>query len=439
MKQSIKWITGIFIGILFFAFIVSVSSKPPALSRVISSIIKPSGLKGINGLMRSTSRSTATTSPSSWKGVNLPLKLDSIPGIGKLVSQSNFDRAGAVGANVIRLGVYTDPNRVSGGAYSTFFDSQGNVIPLPTSPGIADLNTAINMAAKDNMKVIVDMMTMPGDAKGRIWTNQADWDNFKNLWVAIATAVKDNPNVVAFDLMNEPNPFSQENAIDQANENRQLSAGTWTMPASWVGTPHDYVYELTAIAEAIRAEDPSRTLAVQPIHGDPTNFQYLTPLPLDNIVYSLHMYIPDNLTAIGQKAFTERGAQGKAFVYPADESKITAAFAPVLAFQQKYNVPIWVGEFGIEDKAIFGDQFPSGTSNKYNGSCWLSSVMQKMDANHWGWTFWDFWTGGRIPLSANDPRYQALHADMTTGVVPNFCNNPPVLSDTTTAALPVIH
>jgi hypothetical protein len=382
-----------------------------------------------------------TSDPSTWKGVNLPLKIRPLPGkVAKLLAQSDFDSAANVGANVVGIKIFADPQgEGTSASYSDFTDANGNVLPAATSPGIADLQAAVAMAAKDNLKVIFAMQTNPGTTGGAIWTSQAEWNTLTSMWATIATTFKNNPNVLAFDLMNEPNVLTSLDPTTQLATSKQMTAGTWTIPAAWLGTPRDYNAEMSQVITAVRAADATRTVIVESFGqaAQPTNFRWMTPISgFSNVVYSLHMYVPTALTFIGQTKYTANDDPNRPFLYPANESQITNAFAPAIAFQQKYNVPIYVGEFGIEDGAIYGTDPTTGDS--YNGSCWMSSVMSQMDAQHWGWDFFDFWTPGRVPLSITDPRYLALTSDMKQGIVPDFCTNPPVLNSTAGSLLPPV-
>jgi hypothetical protein len=368
----------------------------------------------------------ATTDPSTWKGVNVPLQLT-------VLNQSLISQVAAVGANVIRLDVHSDPAGVPS-TYIAFTDSNGNVLPVATNPGIIALKQIVTLAAQYNIKVIIDMHSLPGVTNASIWTNQADWNTAASLWSTIATTFKNNPNVVAFDLMNEPNVLNSLDATTKASYISEMNAGTWSIPAAWIGTPRDYNAEIAQIITAVRSADPSRTVIVEGIgeSGSPINYNWMTPIAgFSNVVYSFHMYIP-SLTTIAT------GSQVRIpFLYPSEESKVTNALAPVIAFQQKYNVPIYVGEFGLDTDAVFGTD-PSKNNISYNGSCWMSYVMSAIDSHHWGWTFWNFWPGDiTIPVSNIDPRYVLLNNDMTKGIVPDFCNNSPTLNSAVTP-LPTI-
>ncbi len=355
--------------------------------------------------------------PSLWRGVNLQLI---ITNKGKSLKQEDFDYAAECGANVIRLAVFANPDNKFN--TSPFFDTNGSVLDSLKNNGLADLTTAINMAKKDNLKIIIDMHSMPGFKNGEIWTNPARWDQLTKLWCFIASHYKNNSTVLAFDLMNEPNILEAISA-NKAGLEKQMFQGKWNAPAEWRSTTKDYTFQMTNLISAIRKIDASRYLIVEGfgMKGNPVNFNWLKPITnYNNIVYSFHMYVPTDLTMLGTQGSEKRdkAETTTSFKMPQDEAVIDKAFAPVLAFQKKYNVPIYVGEFGVTDDGIFGK---SADGTPYNAACWLGTVINKMDKYKWGWTYWDFWTGIRKPDSKQDPRYLILSAAMKGQPVNNYC------------------
>jgi hypothetical protein len=199
--------------------------------------------------------------------------------------------------------------------------------------------------------------------------------------------------------------------------------GNWSPPADWKNTPRDYNLQITNLIAAIRKIDPNRFVIVEGFGylGNPVNFNWMKPIEgFDKIIYSFHMYVPTGLTMLGTKSSEMKGNDEKVqpFKMPEDESKIDKALAPVLAFQKKYSVPVYVGEFGITDKAITGKD---ANGNAYNGACWLNVVINKMNEYKWGWTYWDFWTDIRKPKSNDDPRYIILSDAMKGQPIPNYC------------------
>lgn len=355
--------------------------------------------------------------PSTWKGVNMPLQINWKTK--NSLSQKDFDYAAEAGANVIRLSVHADPEENN---YSKFLDIDSRVMESGKSQGLADLASAVDMAEKDGLKVIIDMHTMPGTKAGKIWNDSKYWDVLSSLWTAVAEKFKNNNAVVAFDLMNEPGIIS---AIQKGSGDIQkMFKGTWTPPPSWKGTARDYNLQITKLIATIRKTDPERYVIVEGFGylGNPINFSWMQPIKgFDKIIYSFHMYVPTGLTMLGTASSDNKpGKQEiKPFLMPQDVTKIDKAFEPVLAFQKKYNVPIYVGEFGITDEAVFGK---NASGQPYNGACWLATVIEKMNSYHWGWTYWDFWTEKRKPDSKDDPRYQILSAAMKGEKIKDYCH-----------------
>ena len=369
-----------------------------------------------NNAFQKTKHNDINVDPSTWKGVNLPLLSQSQTE--KNLSQADFDYAASAGANVIRLTVHADPNDKR---CVPFTDNNGSVIEAERNMGISALKAAVNMAQNAHVKIIIDMHTTPGMSNGQIWMDESYWKTLTNIWTTIAQLFKNDSTVLAFDLMNEPNVHT---TIERGSSDiNRMFKGTWSPPANWKNTSKDYNLQIGNLISAIRKIDPNRYVIVEGFGylGNPVNFNWMKPIEgFDKIVYSFHMYVPTGLTMLGTKGSEMKGKDAKAqpFKMPEDESKIDKALAPVLAFQKRYNVPIFVGEFGITDKAIIAKD---GNGNSYNGACWLNVLINKMNEYKWGWTYWDFWTAIRKPKSNNDPRYVILTAAMKGQPIKDYC------------------
>jgi hypothetical protein len=96
-------------------------------------------------------------------------------------------------------------------------------------------------------------------------------------------------------------------------------------------------------------------------------------------VYNVHFYDPHY--------YTHQQPADKV-VYPGfkipsestpawDKTVLEARFAPVLAFQRQYQVPIFVGEFGCARYAPGVEQ-------------WLTDQIDFYEQNHWSWAYWAF-------------------------------------------------
>jgi len=233
------------------------------------------------------------------------------------------------------------------------------------------LDEALRWAGANGTKVVVDLHSPPGggaslggyqDASGGLFTVPAVQDHFVEVWKTIASRYAGRTEIWGFDLANEP-----------------MDTGVADDCLDWNGLA-------LRAGRAIREIDPERTLIVEcATGGSPAGFALMRPLPLDNVVYSFHMYVPGE--------FTHQGvfSPSKPIRYPGkfagrdwNRDTLLAAMGDVIAFAEKYRVHIYVGEFG----AI---RWAPGAA-EYLGD--LVSIFESYD---WDWSFhafreWDGWS-----------------------------------------------
>lgn len=180
------------------------------------------------------------------------------------------------------------------------------------------------------------------------------------VWQQIASRCKKNKNMWAYDLINEP--IDNHDTIDE----------------------NDYYQTQTRIAKAIRAIDPITPIIFEVNVGDgPIGFTFLKPLPIPNIIYEVHMYIPHT--------FTHQGIYGNrlGIIYPGkidgsnyNKNTLEKILEPVRNFQLAYNKPIYVGEFS----AIRWSQ---------GASQYIDDCISIFEEYGWDWTYHAFkeWNG----------------------------------------------
>ncbi len=150
--------------------------------------------------------------------------------------------------------------------------------------------------------------------------------------------------------------------------------------------------------EHIRVIDPERFVIYDPILGcNPYAYVDFSPLPIDKVIYTIHMYTPYYLTFQGlDEPCTE------AFSYPGyiftngwenwvlnrrstetrpwwDKERLRQALQPVLDFQTANNVPVFVGEFSCARWA------PDNSAYRYIRDC-----IELFDEYNWDWSYHTF-------------------------------------------------
>ncbi len=233
---------------------------------------------------------------------------------------------------------------------------------------LVECDKALAACEKYGIKVLVDLHTPPGGRVGggvcRMFSEKRYQDKLVEVWKKIATRYKGREVVYAYDLLNE--------AVEGA-----VSPGL----LNWRGLA-------TEAAEAIRAIDPGKPVVFEPSPwGGPDGFDALTPLDIDRVIYSFHMYKPHRFTH--QSVYDNKAE----FVYPGvieglkwDKERLREAMRPAIDFQREFNVQIYVGEFSAIRWA------PENSAYRY-----LRDVIDLFEEYGWDWSYhafreWDGWS-----------------------------------------------
>lgn len=241
------------------------------------------------------------------------------------------------------------------------------------------LDAALVQCERDGLYVVVDLHSPPGGkatssgyvgSDDRLFTEPACQAKFVEVWRRLAARYKKAKPIWGYDLVNEPvEDFVAEGCED------------------WQGLAE-------RAARAIRAVDPERTIIVEPASwGGPDGLNDLVPLSVPHVVYSVHMYLPH--------AFTHQGVgrSGPAYRYPGviegtmwDAACLKQALAPVIEFQKKYGVAIYIGEFSAIRWA------PDASAGRY-----LNDLIDIFEAQGWDWTYHAFreWNGWSVEHGAD--------------------------------------
>jgi aryl-phospho-beta-D-glucosidase BglC (GH1 family) len=304
---------------------------------------------------------------SGYRGINISFHTN--PKI------HDLEKISLWGANVVRLVIHADPAMPQ---YRDFFDKGLLTI---NEAAFKKVDEVIEFAAKNKLKIIIDLHTAPGVKSGNLWTDFKYWEALEKLWAFFADRYKNNPTVVGYDLLNEPNLVTSDLS---PIERLSLQQGHWRVPNDWRGTPRDYFALMTRIARIVNRISPAKIIIVEGVGlwGNPINFNWMEPIDACNVVYSFHMYVPHKFTHSGS------GNNSRNIAYDSNKQRqsIVASIEPVARFAKKFNVPIFVGEFGL---------------NYYNegrgASEWLDDVLGIFESNGWSWTYWTYSIDFRNP------------------------------------------
>lgn len=214
---------------------------------------------------------------------------------------------------------------------------------------IRELQEKLPWFRKYNIRFVIDLHRGAGQVNA-INNNLGLWDKARQeamiqLWREIAQAFKDEPLVYGYDLLNEP-----------GDKNYDVRSGA---------LDRERLYE--TIAKEVRKIDPKTPVIVQ-------NSYQLVPLAVPNVIYSPHTYEPGEYTHQG---VIGNGRSGSAYPDPAkgwNREFLKRMVQPLREFQLKYNVKIYVGEFGCVAWAKGAEQ-------------WFKDWISIYEEYGWDWTY----------------------------------------------------
>lgn len=238
------------------------------------------------------------------------------------ISEADVKRIAQLGFNCVRPALNA----------RLFLTSDGS--PNYNEEGFRLIDSLVSWCKKYKVYVIIDMHAAPGGQTGaniddsrnntpELFIDQKYQDELTQLWVKIAKRYKEEAVVAAYDLLNEPLPV----ATGAATKYKNLLVPLYKR-----------------ITSEIRKVDQKHMITLEGFNW--ANDWSLFDKPFDsNVVYQFHYYCwarPDNLNSIDK----------------------------YLRKRSELNTPVWVGETGEKDNAIY----------------WATS--QYLEANNIGFSFW---------------------------------------------------
>jgi aryl-phospho-beta-D-glucosidase BglC (GH1 family) len=183
----------------------------------------------------------------------------------------------------------------------------------------------------------------PNDSKKKLgpWSNPEMSTEFLALWTDLITRLKNDPYIGAWEPLNEPHD---------------------TPPAVVSAWYRDLLPKLRAI-------DPTRPIVVAGAnYSHPEDLTDEFKMDDRNIIYAVHMYYPFNYTTDLQKPpITYPGKWGR--------NDLVQWMAPAKKFREKYQVPVWCGEWGTKTAA-------PGYAD------WMRDMAGILKDDHYDWCVW---------------------------------------------------
>jgi aryl-phospho-beta-D-glucosidase BglC (GH1 family) len=293
-------------------------------------------------------------------------------------TQADFDDLARAGANYVQIshaGLFRET-----APYDLDLGAQAN------------LDSVIQMSAKAGLYVVIAYRTGPGRNETAIlrdgpvlesiWTSEVE----QAAWVAMmrhtAQRYRDDPSVVGYDPMVEPNDYVRRGSPDPN-----------TFYAQYGGTPEDFNGLAQRITKAVREVDQTTPILLEPDgFGGVPFLPYLKITGDSRTVYTVHDYTPFDYTHELRPTAQYPGTHdvngsGDAFV---DRAYLASYLRAVTTYGQQKGVPVAITEWG-------------GYRTAANIATYMRDRIDLQDVIG-NWAVWTWQPAGFMdPFSVHDP------------------------------------
>jgi hypothetical protein len=271
-----------------------------------------------------------------WTGGHLRGFNEGIAGAFHPVNETDYRDLAATGANLVRhhftiiLNKTTDEYELQQSDFKSF-------------------DSIVSWAGKYGYYVNIGFDQDPHSSDQLWWGSKKREQSIVNLWKQVATRYKDSKFIAAYSPLNEPTP---------------------------AGRVAEYLNWMVQIVDTIRTVDTNHCI-VFPWAHDFNILDMMLPLPYSNVVYEYHMYDPFEITSQGVNGFTQSKTYPSATYTRAD---LSLKLDKLRAFKAKWNVPVYIGEFGCVRYA------PRNSSGESSSDRWYLDAISLFEAEGWAWT-----------------------------------------------------
>jgi endoglucanase len=256
-------------------------------------------------------------------------------------------------------------------------------LTAPDAPAfLAELDTVVAKATSEHLAVVLDIHP-ESPYKQALLHGTESVANFTALWQTLATHfASTDPSFLFFEIMNEPEQ---------------------TDPYRWLGIQ-------THVAQAIRAIAPRHTIIASGAHwSGMEDLLQLSPIGLDNVIYTFHDYEPFAFTHQGATWTMPEVRPLRGIPYPStpeniepllsqepnpesriwlekygaahwNSDHIDRTIALVDDWSKLHHLPVYCGEFGVHKPFA-----PPADRAR-----WIHDMRVALEARNIGWAMWDY-------------------------------------------------
>lgn len=295
-----------------------------------------------------------------------------------------FEAAAGFGIEYIRLSASTGKSSSQDFLIGDIDDYKS--IP---SQDLRKLIEVLDRAEAANVKIVLTLFGLPGAR----WRQQNDmqfdyrlWEDKKyhyqsaQFWKELATALKNHPAVVGYNILNEPHPERK----DGFQSGQTQGFESWLKKSQGTAADLDKFYQ--TVIEAIRKVDKETPIVLDSrFHASPEGFDYFAPIKGEGIYYSFHFYSPYTFTTFrinkGRYFYPDNLPTGRGDETTAmSKDDLASMMEPVQNWAKRYEIPnqkIIAAEIGCDRRVEGARQY-------------LADVIDLVNEYDWHWGFYSF-------------------------------------------------
>lgn len=242
--------------------------------------------------------------------------------------------------NVARL--FLQPYRLDNGQVRL----PGQSLAANIDQSLSEWSGLIDWLLENNIYVMLSLVLQitypatknwPDDGRS-FWSTPSVQDELVALWASLGTRFVGRKGLL-FNVLSEPHGVSQA----EIQNNHALPKQVWNS-----------LYP--RIVEAVRAVDADRSMVIEPIWGDSSNFVDLAYVDYSRLIYSFHEYRPHYFTHQGVPGWPPSGSvtypgvvQDNEFEPPMmwDRAAIADRMQAAVGFSTAHGARMMTGEFGV--------------------------------------------------------------------------------------------
>ena len=224
--------------------------------------------------------------------------------------------------------------------------------------GLNYLDKAVKLCRKNKIYCILDLHAAPGsqnidwhsDSNGKalLWINKKYQKQLIHTWEVLADYFKDEPTVAGYDLLNEGVCKDENKALKLYKQ----------------------------LVRAIRQIDRKHIIFIEG-NNYAQDLEFMGKPWDDNLAYSIHFYVPLEFIFGFVRNLKYPGLIYNNYFSQKDLEKTLERYHKI---KKKYNVPIFVGEFGINSRCPYC----------HKELVWLKDTLNLFKKFGFHWTYWTY-------------------------------------------------